>query len=466
MGMSSSQGRLLSITARLTSNEYESQQISNAKMRLAVKSQEASNTYIAALNSQQMMYSSFDASGEIESVTLTAAGIYQYNDMKNQYVLSNAAGQALITPEDAYNFEHSERLSDFLSAYGLEKIWKSSTLQANAEKIESAEFVGYKEAWEARLKQAEQAKYNVSYTDDDGNPVNLTNLSSDKAWGYEKSLASDAFSDALRYYDDICLKKASGVDVTDEQMYNALDSLNAAKQNYTDCITYNQWIMSKAAYERNPEFSGSIVTDADGKKVESSEYKNMQEYYKYVEEFNAEAEDFGSTLQDLYVYEDETKAQWYTNLWYRLNGSSSEKSSAGKSQAFYSTLNSKLLNNTNWIQDSISKGTISIEMASYEDATNEIPDMYNPTVVNLKGISWTTKIFSSCSDISQQDDDRAIARAEAEYNKTNKEISDKDQKYQNKIRLLDTEHTALQTEYESVQSAMNKNIDRSFKAFS
>lgn len=466
MGMSSSQGRLLSITARLTSNEYESQQISNAKMRLATQSQEASNNYIAALNTQQMVYSSFESSGDIQSVTLTAAGIYQYNDMKNQYVISNPSGQALITSEDAYNFENSSNLSEFLSAYGLEKIWKSTTLQANSEKLESAEFVGYKEAWEARLKEAEQATYSVSYTGDDGNPITLSNLSSDKAWGYEKSLASDAFNQALKDYDDICTKKESGVTITDEQIYNALNILNAAKQTYTDCITYNQWIMSKAAYQRTPEFSGSLDTDADGNKIETQEYKNMQEYYKYVEEFNAEAEDYGTTLDDLYIYEDATKAQWYTNLWYRLNGSSSEKSSAGENKAYYSTLDSKLLDNTTWIQDSLSKGTISIEMASYEKQTNEIPDMYNPTVVNLKGITWSTKIFSSCSDISQKDDDTAIARAEAEYEKRTKEINDKDQKYQNKIKILDTEHTALQTEYESVQSALSKNIDRSFKAFS
>ena len=55
MGLSSSQGRLLSITARLTSNEYESQQISNAKMRLATQSQAASDDYINALNSLQLM---------------------------------------------------------------------------------------------------------------------------------------------------------------------------------------------------------------------------------------------------------------------------------------------------------------------------------------------------------------------------------------------------------------------------
>ena len=35
MGMSSSQARLLSITARLTDNEYHSQRLTNEKMKLS-----------------------------------------------------------------------------------------------------------------------------------------------------------------------------------------------------------------------------------------------------------------------------------------------------------------------------------------------------------------------------------------------------------------------------------------------
>ena len=56
MGISASQARLLTITARLTSNEYESQQISNAKMRLATQSEQASNEYLAALNQRQLQF--------------------------------------------------------------------------------------------------------------------------------------------------------------------------------------------------------------------------------------------------------------------------------------------------------------------------------------------------------------------------------------------------------------------------
>ena len=50
MGLSASQARLLSITARLSDNELHSQQIANSRVRLADKTQEASQEYINALN--------------------------------------------------------------------------------------------------------------------------------------------------------------------------------------------------------------------------------------------------------------------------------------------------------------------------------------------------------------------------------------------------------------------------------
>ena len=106
MGLSSSQGRLLTITARLTSNEYESQQISNAKMRLATQTQEASQEYIAALNKQDLSMVSYDNSGNKVTTPLTIASLYEYNDTKNQYLLTNSTGKAIISHKDAKNYKN------------------------------------------------------------------------------------------------------------------------------------------------------------------------------------------------------------------------------------------------------------------------------------------------------------------------------------------------------------------------
>ena len=107
MGISASQARLLTITARLTSNEYESQQISNAKMRLATQSEAASSEYIAALNSTQLQFMTYNAKGEAVTAPLTASVLYQYSDLKNQYALVNTSGQVLISNGDAENFERA-----------------------------------------------------------------------------------------------------------------------------------------------------------------------------------------------------------------------------------------------------------------------------------------------------------------------------------------------------------------------
>lgn len=456
MGLSSSQGRLLSITARLTSNEYESQQISNAKMRLATQSQAASDDYINALNSQQVLYTTYDEKGNATSERLTANAMYQYADMKNQYLLTNTAGQVLLQQEDAHKFQEANNLDEFLESYGLKKQWKSTTLESNYNKLKSSEYEEYRKAWDKKVQAAIDKKdYSVTYTKD-GTIVTENNLSSDKAWEKEQGEASKKYQEALSTYNNEVAKASAGIN-NDLELSNATKALSEAKTQYSSCITYDDWVKTKAAYM---DSNNNVTTKLN------SEYLNMQDKYNPVlAEYNAEAEDYGATITDLYTYDDATKAQWYTNLWYRLNGESSEK--AEKSNANYTTLNTKLADSATWIQDAITQGAITIEVASKaEDSKNTIPDANNPTVYNLKGISWNTTIFSSCSDLTQKDDDQAIARAEAEYERKTQEINAKDEKYQAKIKNLDTEHTALQTEYDSIKSALSKNIERSFKTFS
>lgn len=462
MGLSSSQARLLTITARLTSNEYESQQISNAKMRLATQSEQASSEYISALNSQKLLFTTYDAQGSPVTEALTANALYSYSDLKNQYALINASGQMILASGDAKNFEESSNLSEFLTKYGLTKVYKSETLQQNAQILESDEYQGYYAAWEDAINKVKNSKFSGSYTDEDGINQTYTDVESDRAYEIEKSVAYRTYINALADYQDAVLQYNAGVSV-DVNRY--LEEMSAAKVAYSDTITYDNWLMSKAAYETHTETAsdGSVISV----RSETEEYNNVMKYYAVLEEMNAEATNLGCTsLEDMYVYSDEAKARWYTNLWYRLNGESTDKSAQGNNKSNYEALDSKLASSSTWLQDALSQGIISIEAATYMETPNLIPDLNRPLTLQLKGITWSAKEYTSCTDFTREDDDKAIARAEAEYNRKNNEITAKDKKYENKIKVLDTEHNALQTEYESVQSAMNKNIERSFKAFS
>ena len=118
MGISASQARLLSITARLTSNEYESQQISNAKMRLATKSEQASNEYIAALNTRQLQFVTYDAQGAavVENLTANATDVNAsavidnktVNDANNTNANSNAVDSGDVLKKQTFTVSENE----------------------------------------------------------------------------------------------------------------------------------------------------------------------------------------------------------------------------------------------------------------------------------------------------------------------------------------------------------------------
>ena len=449
MGISASQARLLTITARLTTNEYESQQISNAKMRLATQSEQVSREYIAALNTKCLQFMTYDAQGSAVTVDLTANAIYQYADMKNQYMLVNNGGQAIVSTSDAKNFKNSNNLDEFLGKYGIEKVYKTTTLEENAQKLKEQNSA-YLD-WENKVESIKKEPGN------------------DRVYENDKATAKAAYDTALEEYQGELLKQNSGLS---NQVGKAIDNLAEAKQKYADTITYQTWAEAKARYKE----------DESGNLVLSDEYLAVEEYYDVLAEFLSEAEDLGcTTIEDTYEYSDKSKAQWYTNLWYRMNGESSIKSAEGEKASNYVMLDSKLATSNQWLQDSLSQGIISIEIASNENVSNILNYEYisstfatkgsphnmieTPLNMKLRGITWKTTEFSTCAEFVEKDDDVAIARAEAEYERKNKEISAKDKKYENKIKTLDTEHNALQTEYESVHSAMNKNIERSYKTF-
>ena len=452
MGISASQARLLSITARLTSNEYESQQISNAKMRLATKSEQASNEYIAALNTRQLQFVTYDAQGQAITEALTANALYQYSDMKNQYALLNANGQVMVSTLDAKNFEKAASLTEFLALYGVEKTYKTESLAKNAQLLETDSNAGGVRDYLTKWEEAIDAAIASRYPDDAGNEGALA---SDERFQLDKAAAFYEYGEALSFYEKQVTLYNSGVNV---DISGATERLSTAKQKYSDTITFDKWVQSKA-YETS-------IAKKDGV------YENSMKYYEVLEEFLAEAEDLGCTNvtkagdNGVFKYNDATKAQWYTNLWYKMNGASSDKSVQGNRAANYTVLDPKLAASKDWLQDALEQGIISIEVASYKDASNLVEDESRPLTVKLQGISWTPTEYGSCIDFTEVDDEAAIAKAEAEYQKKNNEISAKDKRYQSKIKTLDTEHNALQTQYESVKSAMTKNIDRSFKTFS
>ncbi len=194
-----------------------------------------------------------------------------------------------------------------------------------------------------------------------------------------------------------------------------------------------------------------------------------------------------------FAVKDKEKCQWYTNLWNMMNGSDSanvvqdviefENNNSGSSsqnedsetlyrlhdlvknasKANYKVLEDNLIYNDEWLEFALEHGIVTMSQAQYY---NPADDSEKALEMTAQGFIWNSIIYTNASDIVSQDDDVAIARAEAKYKKTMNEIEAQDNKYDRDLKKLDTEHNALQTEYDSIKEVINKNVERSFKAFS
>ena len=168
---------------------------------------------------------------------------------------------------------------------------------------------------------------------------------------------------------------------------------------------------------------------------------------------------------------DKDKGQWYINLWHRMNGESDVKVGTedeegnlvegGKTESglpMYKVLEDGLMNSSEWLQSALNNGTITLERVDFTDPTEE--------GTGLADCTWTSIIWTSSSDITEEENEAAITAAEVQYEQALRDIEAKDKQYDNQLKILDTEHNALQTEYDSVKSVIEKTIERNLKLYS
>lgn len=131
----------------------------------------------------------------------------------------------------------------------------------------------------------------------------------------------------------------------------------------------------------------------------------------------------------------DAKAQWYTNIFNKMQ------------EDGYQTISEELASSSDWIQYAFESGLLSMIQVDDE-------------------FQWVSTMYSNCSDITEDTIDLLVTQAEAEYTRETNKIQAKDKLYDLELKNIDTEHEALQTEYDSIKSALDKNVERMFKYFS
>src|SRR5574344_93826 len=110
MGMSASQSRLLSLTARLSDLEFEAQAISNEKIRLSTQSQQASTDYQNALDLKKLTVEN-TAGKQIDA---TASRLMNYGALgtdgisAKQRIIKDASGKVIVSQAIADAFKNAQ----------------------------------------------------------------------------------------------------------------------------------------------------------------------------------------------------------------------------------------------------------------------------------------------------------------------------------------------------------------------
>lgn len=161
MGMSSSQARLLNLTARQHSIEYSAQRIQSQKLQLANESDRVYDDYLFALDQTKTMAKVLQNDGTIGDVELSADKIYNYNELGRQYALTTADGKTLISQSLHNNYQSTDSLSDFLNKYNLKTNYTQTVHHKDPNPAyETAEkkFEADHTAWEKQKENYEAGK--------------------------------------------------------------------------------------------------------------------------------------------------------------------------------------------------------------------------------------------------------------------------------------------------------------------
>lgn len=503
MGMSASQARLLSITARLSNNELEQQSIAHSKQRLAENSEQANNTYLDAMSKTkyQILTGYNGNSANYQDLTyaqLTGASTVAVG---KQYIVKSRGGQVLVSSQIAKAFkDNNGDFNKFLRDLGY------TQCDIDITNVNAAKNLIH-EAWDRYLVSVGKGVYDAN-----GNTENSTTYEGQHILGFGyTSFSNDGF-DGYPTYKTTTATSASGNSISlmeDINGYYKERTIISSKENadgetvvgYTSKDSDGNDVfhtLENVTYDKeNHEYT---YTDANGNELTSTTLyidpetgsiaDNIKDYLTYsgsgqvyysgdgssyyVRTDNLALNYEGTTQaqRDLYDYavaltasfynsnsvsnlqNDTQMLTYYKNIFNEMRQcgyTTLEESYAQKlsitTAGEYMTSENKVFNDSNWLVRQLKAGNLTLSYYSIAD----------------KRFIGTT--MDDDQSITEREDTSSIKIAEQVYKNQMDKIEKQDKQFDLELTKLESEHNALQTEYESVKKVISTNVEKSFNTF-
>ena len=521
MGMAASQGRLLFMTARISNNEFEQQCVAYSKQRLADDSQQANDQYLEALQATQyQILTGYNGdSPTYEPVTYNQITNMNAVATRKQYIVSDNKNQIVVTKQiaDAFSDAHYDFNRFLKNVGGLTQVEKSYVTEGDVHDAWDKYFAsinkGHADGIYYDKTSNLQGKHVLGFAFHESKPKNgssyLTNADSIIYATFNTASVTGTYTIGEEsYHNQIFLQEGIESDGSPYYYYgNTPVEIESYLQEdgttgYRAKYMANRYLISSRIAENMMDDDGYVyinnveITDSGKLKYNGEEYtelfvdqnfgnpyepnltKDQTTKYSGVVS-NGEQTIFyeGSTAEqrDLYDYAmavtekyatgnkleyDSDKVQYYKNIYQEMitkgyttfdkmleekyintitydNGGSTLEV-ADERQAYM---------NENWLINQLKSGKLSI---SYYSVTDE---------------QFIKTTLDDDESIVQKENKAKMAIAEQVYQNHMDKIESEDKRFDMQLTKLESEHTALTTEYESVAKVISKNVEKSFNIF-
>lgn len=243
----------------------------------------------------------------------------------------------------------------------------------------------------------------------------------------------------------------TGEDATSSNVVSMCNLKDSMQKVLTD-NGYSSYEELCKAYEETPKDYTTYEAIANAK----TKYDQLQNNFRHILYENYSEQVFNQAAG----YNDDDTGTEYNqeNFTYYVNMYKQIQAAGGNCVSIddYNGPEGDAANNSDWLKNMVSAGKFTIENVNVDPKSGEVS--FNTTAPN----SDTYIGEEATSNV----DKKALARAEAKYEHETKKINQKDKNFDLDLSKLETERTALTTEYDSVKKVINDNIERTFGIFS
>ena len=481
MGMAASQARLLSITARLSNNEMEQQSLAYSKQRLSDNSEQINDAYLDALAKTKYQVLTGYNGSEATYADLSYNQLTSFNSVAagKQYLVTDNTGKVLVSSAIATAFKNTNGdFNRFLRDMGY------TQADIDVTKHEKSEAAVH-DAWDRYL-----VSVGKSINDYDSQHIlgfDYTAFSSDSFDGYvtyDTAYATDEhgttplYKDSNGYYRQRHLLEAREYSTTVNGVTTSTIEVGYFHGD-SDADGNTDW-HEVTDVDYNTETGLFTYTNLDGELVDTKalyadpDDNIVSESPRNYLDINGVSE--GGIQYDIY---EAKKALNY------------EGTTTAQRELFdYATaITEAYYNNT------VSATTQTLKYDSgmvnyYKNIFNEMRAKGYTTVqdeTNLKETDWFVKqlkagklqlsyyssveksfvgtSLDSDESIAEKEDSSAMVIAEQVYQNAMDKIESQDKQFDLQLNKLESEHSALSTEYDAVKGIIKKNVEKSFNVF-